>query len=167
MSDPVIARKSNFAPGIGFALVVVFAVVATVFFQTGAVSFSSLYTDFTYKSIKIGTLSLRVKVARTPAEQLKSLNNIPSIPQNEGMLFVFDQDGIYNMSTQDMLFPVDLMWLDTEGTIVDAQANVAPGLRDPVHPQATARYVLMVNAGVMDHNDIAFRASVDLLNAAR
>ena len=78
------------------------------------------------------------------------------------MLFAFDTDGRYGISTTNMLFPVDLMWLDREGTIVDAQANVAPGLRDPVHTEAYARYVLMVNAGVMDQNDITVRTSADL-----
>lgn len=161
-SAPVIARQSNFGPGIGIAIIVGVLVLGFVFYQSGEINFSSIVSGVKYRTITIERLSFRVRVARTPAEQLASLNGLKSIRSDEGMIFVFKEDGFYSISTKDMLFPVDLMWIDKNGTIVDAQANVVPGLRDPVQSRSLARYVLMVNAGLMDRNDIFVQSSVDL-----
>jgi len=161
-SAPVIARRSNFGTGIGIALIVGALVLGFVFYQSGEINFSSIVSGVKYRTITIERLSLRVRVARTPAEQLASLNGIKSIRSDEGMVFVFKEDGIYSISTTDMLFPVDLMWIDKNGIIVDAQASVAPGLRDPIPPRSEARYVLMVNASLMDRNDIFVQSSADL-----
>lgn len=162
MSAAIITRQSNFGTGIGLAFVAILLVIGFVFYQNGTISFSSLFSDIKYKTVKINELKLSVRLARTSSEHVASLNNIKSIPQSQGMLFVFDEDGRYDISTTNMLFPVDLMWIDGSGTIVDAQVNVAPGLRDPVRTSKHARYVLMVNAGVMDRNDIVVRTSADL-----
>lgn len=161
-SAPVIARQSNFGLGIGISLVVGALVLGLVFYQSGEISFSSIVSGIKYRTITIERLSLRVRVARTPTEQLASLNGIKSIHSDEGMIFVFEEDGLYSISTKDMLFPVDLMWIDKSGAIVDAHANVSPGLRDPVQPRARARYVLMINAGLMERNDILIGSSADL-----
>lgn len=161
-SSPIIARQSNFGTGIGIALVVGALVLGFVFYQTGEVSLSSIVSGIRYRRVTIERLSLSVRVARTPAEHLASLNGVKSIRDNEGIIFVFKEDGMYSISTKDMHFPVDLMWIDNHGTIVDAQASIAPGLRDPVQPRARARYVLMVNAGLMDRYEILVQTLADL-----
>jgi uncharacterized membrane protein (UPF0127 family) len=161
-SAPVIARQSNFGAGIGMAIVVGVLVLGFVFYQNGEINLSAILSGIKYKTITIEKLALSVRVAKTPTEQAASLNGINSIRDNEGMLFVFEEDGIYSMSTKDMLFPVDIMWLDRNGVIVDSYANVSPGRRDPIKPSTRARYVLMINAGLMERNDILMRSSADL-----
>ncbi|MBI5004216.1 DUF192 domain-containing protein [Candidatus Kaiserbacteria bacterium] len=162
MSTPIIARQSNFGTGVVFALIAGLLVLGFIFYENGVISLPSFLGGVAYKTIKINNLSLKVHIAKTSEEQLASLNGVRTIAQDEGMLFVFKTDGIYEISTANMLFPVDLMWINNEGTIVDTAANVAPGLRDPVSTQAYARYVLMVNAGTMTHNDILRQTTVDL-----
>ena len=148
--------------GVTIGIVVGLFIMGFILVQNGSIDTSSLHNRLVLKTVKIDNLALHVRVAKTPAEHTASLNNIRAIPQNEGMLFVFDTDGRYGISTTNMLFPVDLLWLDSGGTILDAQTNVAPGLRDPVQTKVFARYVLMVNAGTMERDDIIVRSSVDM-----
>ncbi len=144
------------------AIVVGAFVLGFIFLQSGEVSLSSIVSGVKYQTINVERLRLRVRVAKTPAEQLASLNGISSIRSDEGMIFVFEEDGLYSISTKDMLFPVDLMWINRSGAVVDAHANVSPGLRDPVQPRSQARYVLMISAGLMERNDILIGSSAEL-----
>ncbi|MBI2030488.1 DUF192 domain-containing protein, partial [Candidatus Kaiserbacteria bacterium] len=114
-SAPIIARRSNFGVGIGIAIVVGALVLGFIFYQSGEISLSSIVSGVKYRTINIERLRLRVRVAKTPAEQLASLNGISSIRSDEGMIFIFEEDGLYSISTKDMLFPVDLMWIDKSG----------------------------------------------------
>ena len=157
---------SRFSTGIVWAIVIIFFVVGFVLVQNGSIKPSSFFQEkFVLKQVRINGGTLNVRVARTPEEQKASLNGVASIPQNEGMLFIFKEDSGYSISTSEMLFPVDIVWIDQSGTVVDAQANISPGLRDPVKPHARARYVLLVNAGTIDRYDITTHSSVDISDA--
>ncbi|MBM3261802.1 DUF192 domain-containing protein [Candidatus Kaiserbacteria bacterium] len=154
---------SRIGTGIVWALILAFVVVGFVLVQNGSINPPTLFRDkFVLKQIRVNGGTLSVRVARTPEEQKASLNGVASMPKNEGMLFIFKDDSRYSISTSEMLFPVDIIWIGRTGAIVDARANVSPGLRDPVKPLANARYVLLVNAGTMDRYDITTRSSVDI-----
>jgi hypothetical protein len=64
---------------------------------------------------------------------------------------VFEHDGIYPIWMKNTRIPLDVLWLDAEGGIVD-RAALMPCTSDPCSvrtPSGPARYVLEVNQGVL------------------
>jgi len=164
MSSGLTLGKGTFLyKGTAVAFFVVVSILGIFFLQNGTFNDIGSWSDFfNTKDVGVNGLTLHVLVAKTPEEQTKSLNDLASMPRRQGMIFVFDGDGHYGFSSKDMQFPVDVIWLDKNGDVVDTQINVAPGLQYPVLSTNLARYVLVVNAGVAFAYDIVPRTHVYL-----
>lgn len=139
----------------------IFMVLITLLRETMS-TVPSIQNRLSMKTLRVNDFVLRVRVARTRAEQARSLNDVRSVPLNEGMIFVFERDGIHGVSTREMRFPVDVIWLDADGFVTGMQTDVLPRLRYPIHNASPARYVLMVNAGVARLADIDLHTYVYL-----
>ena len=65
-------------------------------------------------SIEIGDKKYKVKEAKTEEEKMKGLQDIESLPENEGMLFYYDspQDVAYWM--KDTKVPLDIVFINDE-----------------------------------------------------
>jgi uncharacterized membrane protein (UPF0127 family) len=97
-----------------------------------------------------GTI-FELELALTSQEISTGLSYRPSLAENGGMLFVFDQARHPSFWMKDMLFPLDLLYLNETGTVVHVAANVPPCAADPcpTYPSSEpAIAVLEVNAGV-------------------
>jgi uncharacterized membrane protein (UPF0127 family) len=98
--------------------------------------------------ITLDGASIHVTLARTPAEQEKGLGGRDSLLPDEGMLFVFPQDGQYTFWMKDMRFPIDIVWLSGDGRVVYIVPNLSPDTYPhSFAPSKPARYVLEVGAG--------------------
>jgi uncharacterized membrane protein (UPF0127 family) len=78
------------------------------------------------------------------------------LAQNSGMLFVFEdmqQRGFWMKNTK---IPLDIMFIDSDGIIVDVKENFQPCTTEDcdVYFSAPAQYVLEVNAGFTAENSI-------------
>ena len=79
--------------------------------------------------------------------------DVASMPENEGMLFVFDVAAKWNFWMKDTLIPLDMIWLAQDGTIVDIKADVPTELGKAdadltlIRPSAEGKYVIELNAG--------------------
>lgn len=110
--------------------------------------------------VTINTLSVDADVAVTANQRRKGLSKRESLPFGEGMIFIFENPGLYGMWMKDMRFAIDIFWLDQNKKIVDIATNVAPesGKKDNqltvYKPRKEAKYVLEVNAGLVDLNRI-------------
>ncbi len=97
----------------------------------------------------VAGVRLSVEVADTPTERGRGLSGREMLPENSGMLFVFDKPGRYGFWMYGMKFPLDIIWIDESLRIVyfveDAQpcANIC----ETYEPPTDALYVLEVNAG--------------------
>ena len=111
-------------------------------------------------NVTIKGLSVESAVAASPAERKKGLSNRESIPISAGMIFVFEQPGPYAIWMKNMKFAIDIIWIDESKKIVDIATNVAPepGKSDKdltkYMPKSSSKYVLEVNAGLVDLHDI-------------
>lgn len=92
--------------------------------------------------------SVHVTLARTPAELEEGLGSRNSLAPDEGMLFVFPEDGKYAFWMKDMSFSIDIIWLAADGKVVYVVPNLSPSTypRNYTPPQP-ARFVLEVPAG--------------------
>lgn len=95
-----------------------------------------------------------VVVADTDVKRQQGLSGLESLKKNSGMLFVFDKPGKYGFWMKDMNFPIDIIWIDANHTIVHIERNVSPDTFPQLFASSkNALYVLEVAAGFADtHN---------------
>lgn len=92
-----------------------------------------------------------LELALTPEEISRGLMFRPVLPENRGMLFLFDQPRLPSFWMKNTLIPLDLVFLDGAGTVVDVIADVQPCAADPCPnypPSSPVRAVLEIGAGV-------------------
>ncbi|MGA2783904.1 MAG: DUF192 domain-containing protein [Candidatus Bathyarchaeia archaeon] len=108
-----------------------------------------------------GTL-LTVELAETPPAQEKGLSGRPSLPDDHGMLFVFDHQDYWGFWMIDMKFHLDIIWFDSNRQVVFIESNLSPCTTQncPVFtPNAKALYVLEVNAGFVAAHQLTYGTS--------
>jgi uncharacterized membrane protein (UPF0127 family) len=117
--------------------------------------------------MKIENHSIGVELASTDTERELGLSNRDSMPQNQGMLFVFDHPASYGFWMKDMRFSLDLIWI-REGKVIEITQNVSPEPEKPTElltiykPANPADSVLEVNAGWAAKNGIKVGDSTSL-----
>ena len=72
---------------------------------------------------------------------------------DEGMLFVFPSDGKSSFWMKDMLFSIDMLWIDADGRVVFIVPDASPAsYPKSCTPTTQSRYVLELPAGfAMQH----------------
>ena len=92
-----------------------------------------------------------LELALTSEEISRGLMFRPSLPENRGMLFLFDQPRLPSFWMKNTLIPLDLVFLESTGAVVDVIANVQPCAAEPCPnypPSSPAQAVLEIGAGV-------------------
>lgn len=103
------------------------------------------------RMITIGDTVLTVEIARTREEHEIGLSNRPTLPQDHGMLFLFDHQDTYQFWMPHMYFALDMVWFGNDRTIVDITHDATPeSFPNLFEPKDPARYVLEVPAGYAD-----------------
>ena len=106
-------------------------------------------------SIKTASTTIKAYVADNQTTQEKGLGDRESLPMNEGMLFIFSTSQIYKFWMKDMLFSLDMIWIDENKQVVDITDNISPDtFPSSFQPSSPVRYVLEVNAGFAEKNNI-------------
>lgn len=115
------------------------------------------------RTITIGGVPVHVEVVDTDASRAQGLSGHAPLESDQGMLFVFETDGAYPFWMKDMLFPIDILWVDAQGKVVHIEKNVAPDTYPASFtPDSPARYVLEVPAGFTDQHDIQIGDTANL-----
>lgn len=102
-------------------------------------------------------VKLQAEVADTPEKLLFGLAFRPSLPDDEGMIFLFEESGHHKVWTKGFQFPVDMIWVDESKQIVYMKEFAEPCHKDPCSwhgpPPAKARYIIEANAGFIQRSD--------------
>ena len=80
-------------------------------------------------------------------EMSRGLMYRESMDYDDGMLFVFEEEGIHSFWMKNMKFSIDMIWMDSEGRVVHIERSVPPCMKEPCMvycPEKKARYVLEV-----------------------
>jgi uncharacterized membrane protein (UPF0127 family) len=99
--------------------------------------------------VAAGMHLIRAEVAGTEAQRQIGLMHRPSMPANDGMLFVFEQAGVQCFWMRNTLIPLSVAFLDDDGRIVNIEA-MAPQTDDSHCSKRPVRYVLEMNLGWFD-----------------
>ncbi|MGA2627674.1 MAG: M6 family metalloprotease domain-containing protein [Candidatus Bathyarchaeia archaeon] len=100
--------------------------------------------------IVIAGVHLTVKLATTLPVQERGLSGLPSLPTDEGMLFVFDHEDYWGFWMINMSFPLDIIWFNSARQVIWTEPDLkpCPPYDCPViTPNVKSMYVLEVNAG--------------------
>jgi uncharacterized membrane protein (UPF0127 family) len=112
-------------------------------------------------TVRISNKEWLVSLAEAPWELVQGLGGIPEIPQGTGMLFDLGFEQAVTVTTEPMLFPLDIVFLSEGMVVTKIYRNVQPGYL--VTSTSPARYFLEVNAGELEGIDSGSQASVDSL----
>lgn len=130
-----------------FIVLVVFAVVAVFLYQEYSDDIrDALFHPQDEYTMYVGDIAVSVTIADEPNERKQGLSGTQSLDEFEGKLFIFEKPGKYGFWMKDMLFPVDIFWIDDTFQIVHIEENVSPETYPKVFtPDTEARFVLEVN----------------------
>ncbi len=102
--------------------------------------------------VRIGDAKIFVEIADEQDERVRGLMFRKELCETCGMLFVFPSSEKYGFWMKNTLIPLDMIFIDEAGTIVDV-LSAEPCVEDPCpsySPQKEATYVLEVGAGVAE-----------------
>lgn len=93
---------------------------------------------------------LKLELALTAEEISRGLMFRPSLPDDRGMLFLFDEERVPSFWMKNTIIALDLVFLDSTGRVVDIIDNAQPCAADPCPnyiPSAPAQAVIELAAG--------------------
>lgn len=94
--------------------------------------------------------SFSIEVVRTPPERARGLMFRPSLARDAGMLFVFDPPQPVSFWMKNTMIPLDMVFIDDTGRVVNVEANAVPYTRTPRRSEGPVRAVLEVNGGLAE-----------------
>jgi uncharacterized protein len=98
------------------------------------------------------------EIASSDAERLLGLIFKERLPENMGMLFLFDEPDYHRLWTKNVRFPIDIIWLDADRHVIGWEENLFPCRQDPCRTYAPkekkALYALEVSAGFVKKHQL-------------
>lgn len=138
-------------------IIIIVAALACFFYYGAEVLQAPNLPGNSSSTVCLDNNCFNVELAKTPAQREKGLMNRENLDKDKGMLFIFDQEGIYPFWMKNTLISLDIIWIDSDNRIVFIGQNIQPCLPaqagkslicPSVIPNAKAKYVLEINAGM-------------------
>ena len=113
---------------------------------------------FRQVNVVVNGVVLVADIAATYEQMTRGLSVKDSLDENEAMLFVFDEEAEHTFHMKNMKFPIDIIWIDADKTVVHIEHNLQPcssGLFCPTYkPIGDSLYVLETVGGFAQKHDI-------------
>ena len=93
--------------------------------------------------ITIGNKSYNVSIAKNEEDQIKGLQGVHTLPEDEGILFVFEESGDVGFWMKDTLIPLDIIYINEDDEVISIEQGV-PG-DETILEHSDVKYVLEVN----------------------
>ncbi|WP_396603233.1 DUF192 domain-containing protein [Algibacter sp. R77976] len=95
-------------------------------------------------------VTLDIEIADTDFDIQTGLMYRNSMKNSQGMLFVFDDETERFFYMKNTKIPLDLIYINASKSIVSFQKNAKPFDESSLPSNAPAKYVLEINAGLVD-----------------
>ena len=96
----------------------------------------------------------QIYLAQSPSQRSRGLMFVRNLPVDWGMLFIYERPRTISMWMKNTFIPLDMVFIDGTGLVVDVIANTKPGSLDSLTPKARAVAVLEINGGLAAELDI-------------
>jgi uncharacterized membrane protein (UPF0127 family) len=127
-----------------------FFLAGALFLIAGSVTLLRGERSGTSQWVELSGKLYEVEVARTRDQLEQGLMFRKQMPAQQGMLFLFPQEMDLGFWMKNTLIPLDILYFDRQGVLVDQKRSAPPCRQDPcpTYPsKAPAQYVLELNAG--------------------
>lgn len=115
--------------------------------------------------VDVNGFEILADIAYTDEQQAKGLSIKDSLNENEGMLFIFQNEGQHNFWMNKMKFPIDILWLDSAGKVIHIEPNLPPCTSESnctvYEPQKNSLYVLETVAGFAEKYEVTIGTDID------
>jgi uncharacterized membrane protein (UPF0127 family) len=81
---------------------------------------------YLHTKVTVNGFEVTADVAVTNEQHTKGLDIKNNLTENQGMLFVFQQPYRYGFWMMGMKFPIDIIWLDSNGTVTHIEHSLKP-----------------------------------------
>jgi len=112
--------------------------------------------------IKIADTDYKIELASSSAQKIKGLSKRESLCPKCGMLFIFAFETDLPFWMKDTLIPLDMIWLDKTGKIVDIKAATEINSSKIYQNQSPAQYVLELNVNDSQKLNLKIGDIIDL-----
>ena len=106
--------------------------------------------------IKLGEKEYNVQEAKSMEEMQKGLQGVKELPQDEGMIFYFDQPDLVEMWMRDTLIPLDIIFINEDQEVIAVEQGQPED--DTLLSHEDTMYVVEVNinSGVKVGDELEF-----------
>ncbi|GFE66868.1 DUF192 domain-containing protein [Litoreibacter roseus] len=102
-----------------------------------------------------GQADFSVEIADEPDERSLGLMNRPEMPQQAGMLFIYERPQSVSFWMRNTLIPLDMIFIDEDGQVQKVHENAVPLDETPIFGGADILAVLEINGGLASKLGIA------------
>jgi len=106
-------------------------------------------------------ISVRAAVADDDDSRSEGLMNVHNLPEDAGMLFIFDSEAPRSFWMANTPISLDIIFVNSEMDIVRIHRNTPPYSHENIVSEAPAKYVVEVNAGFTLNHDIREGMKID------
>ena len=127
--------------------------------------------EFPMGTIMVDDVALQVMIADTEPRRVRGLMFEDPLPYDQGMIFVFEESGLYSLWMLNMQFPLDMIWFDENGSIVHIEQNVPPCKTateimacQSIVPSGEGIYILEVTSGFIKEFNITKDSKLSIIS---
>lgn len=95
-----------------------------------------------------------IEIAITEKERSRGLMYRKELKQTEGMLFLYPEKQIIKMWMKNTLIPLDMIFINNNGKIIDIFKMTIPKDLTPIGPDVKLKGVLEINGGLTSYLNI-------------
>lgn len=138
---------------------ILFLVIMALLLISGALLFNAPKGTEIIEVRFPGGANLQAEVAETPEKLLFGLAFREALPDDRGMILLFEESGLHKVWTKQYQFNVDLIWVNESKHVVHIVKAAVPCASDPCEwygpPAERARYLIEANSGFADRAEVA------------
>jgi len=131
---------------------------ASLWISVWLMIFNLLFPSDKYTQVFLpGGEVIYAELAVTDQERQQGLMFREGINPDQGMLFVFEREGIHSFWMKNMKFSIDIIWLDRDKRIVHIEKKVPPCLSEECpsySPPVFSKYVLEIKEGYAEEYEL-------------
>jgi uncharacterized protein len=131
------------------------AIAASLFAFSGGAQLQSFGTSELTIVSTTGPHRFTVEVAQTPEQMEQGLMFRRTMPPDAGMLFIYNTPTVATMWMRNTLIPLDMLFVDGQGRIVNIHQRAVPQTLDVIAAGAPVRAVIELNGGTAARLGIA------------
>lgn len=108
------------------------------------------------ENIEIGGKKYKVRLAETEEEKEKGLMGVKNLPEDEGMLFIYDKPQTIGFWMKDTLIPLDIIFIDEDFEVVSVYKGKPND--ETIVEENDVQFVLEVNqdSGIKTGDELEF-----------